>query len=255
MSVRWSSSVWQNGPDDRTELIVLLALSDFANDRGSCWPSVKTIAAKARLSSPRAAQKVIRRLEARGWITVDLGNGRHGCNTYHLNPSKLDSCASEKTLSPGSPRPKDTPRPEKQKPRPERHETPSRGTPEPSITVIEPSPSMGGAETFEDFWQAYPHRGGAKKGRKLAEQKFKAAVKRGAAAPLIINAAKDYANDAQVVRGYAKDPATWLNQECWNDEIQLNGGSNAWNGTHHWDGPSRRQHGPDAALEQIARLA
>ena len=71
---------------------------------------------------------------------------------------------------------------------------------------------------FDEFWSVYPHRNGAKKGRKPSLAKYKAAVKRGISEQTMIDAAIRYSKDADVVRGYAKNPETWINQECWNDE-------------------------------------
>lgn len=75
------------------------------------------------------------------------------------------------------------------------------------------------ATRFDEFWRAYPHRGGRKKGRAVSEKRFAAAVKRGVAEETIIAGARSAKDDPDVVRGYARDPATWLSQEGWRDEI------------------------------------
>lgn len=75
------SKLWESGPKNKTQLLVLLALADFANDEGHCWPSMATIAKKARLTD-RGARKVVRQLEADGWLEVRIGAGRHHCNVY-----------------------------------------------------------------------------------------------------------------------------------------------------------------------------
>lgn len=74
---------------------------------------------------------------------------------------------------------------------------------------------------FEEFWEAYPHRNGAKKGKALARKKFDAAIRDGTSAAEIIHAAARLHDDAQVLRGFAKDPATWLNGRGWDDEIEV----------------------------------
>lgn len=71
---------------------------------------------------------------------------------------------------------------------------------------------------FSEFWAAYPHRDG-KRGRKLAEAKYRAAVKRGVSEQTIIDGAKRAHADPRVKAGYARDPTTWLNQAGWDDEI------------------------------------
>ncbi len=74
MSVRVMSRVWEMPDIAGTELLVLLALADFADDSGSCWPSMETIAAKTRLSD-RGARKIIRRLEEKGVLICDISRG------------------------------------------------------------------------------------------------------------------------------------------------------------------------------------
>jgi hypothetical protein len=76
------------------------------------------------------------------------------------------------------------------------------------------------AVQFDDFWQAYPHRGGAKKGRAGAEKSYARALASGVAEQDLIDAAVRYGHDRMVRDGYAKDPATWLNQKGWADEIE-----------------------------------
>ncbi len=73
---------------------------------------------------------------------------------------------------------------------------------------------------FDAFWQTYPHRGGAKKGRAIAERHFAAACKSGVDPAAIIAGANRYRSDRQVISGFAKDPATWLNQRCWADDVE-----------------------------------
>ncbi|MEB3419925.1 helix-turn-helix domain-containing protein [Salipiger marinus] len=153
MSIKIMSQVWETGPEDRSELLVMLALADFSNDAGECWPSMKSIAAKARMTE-RGVQKILSRLEASGRISVQTGGGRHGCNVYKIHPGNPErgrgnpephspntSAETPNTVHPerGSPR---TP---VQKPRTGVQKTPNGGSPEPSRTVIEPSSSSSSA--------------------------------------------------------------------------------------------------------------
>lgn len=72
-------------------------------------------------------------------------------------------------------------------------------------------------DRFEEFWDVYPHRNG-KKGKHPAGLKYRAAVKRGVSEQSIIDGAVRYRTDERVLNGYAKNPETWLNQRCWEDE-------------------------------------
>lgn len=75
------------------------------------------------------------------------------------------------------------------------------------------------ADRFGEFWEAYDK----KVERKKAEQKWAAALKkRGVTADLLIEAAATYVAGLKAARKhpeFTKNPVTWLNGECWNDEI------------------------------------
>jgi hypothetical protein len=90
MAVRVMHQVWEQATDVQgSDLLVLLALADWANDDGVCWPSIPRLAAKARVSV-RTAQYTIGRLVSRGYVRVDPGGGRRLPNRYtvqHLHPS------------------------------------------------------------------------------------------------------------------------------------------------------------------------
>jgi len=65
---------------------------------------------------------------------------------------------------------------------------------------------------FDKFWAIYPRR--ASKPTALAA--FTKATKKATVAE-IVDGASRYATDPNRVDAYTKLPATWLNQECWND--------------------------------------
>ena len=77
MSIRVMSLVWDNFPGaGGSELLVLLALADWSNDDGLCWPSVAAVATKSRLSRSQA-QRVMRGLCDGGFVSV-VGNENGG---------------------------------------------------------------------------------------------------------------------------------------------------------------------------------
>jgi hypothetical protein len=66
-------------------LLVLLALADWANEEGVCWPSLPTIAKKARLGT-RQVNNILRRLLADKVISIEKeGGGRGIVNHYRLH--------------------------------------------------------------------------------------------------------------------------------------------------------------------------
>ena len=81
MSIRLMSSIWEHSKHSGTDLLMLLALADHANDDGVCWPSLPRLAARCRVSK-RQAINIIHRLEKAGDITIARGGGRHHCSHY-----------------------------------------------------------------------------------------------------------------------------------------------------------------------------
>lgn len=82
LSIRKMSEVWESGRQDGGSLLVLLALADFADDDGYCWPAVGTIAEKSRLSE-RHTRKILRQLEQEHEIESEQGRGGRGKTTRY----------------------------------------------------------------------------------------------------------------------------------------------------------------------------
>ena len=79
------SQVWEDARiQSQPELLVLLALADHARDDGVCWPSIRTIAAKARVEE-RSAQRIIRRLIEKGLVEIVT---KGGCIDGHNVPNR-----------------------------------------------------------------------------------------------------------------------------------------------------------------------
>lgn len=73
--------VWEHAEYKESTLLILLALADFADDNGICWPEVPTLAAKARVSDRRAID-IIQALEKDGAIVYQRGGGRGRRSLY-----------------------------------------------------------------------------------------------------------------------------------------------------------------------------
>lgn len=95
MSLRALTSVWESSTQEGGPLLVMLALADNANDQMIAYPSVPTIARKARLSE-RQVRRVLRDLEEAGEIKV-VGTKSNNVKSYLLTPS----LAKEKAEQPG----------------------------------------------------------------------------------------------------------------------------------------------------------
>jgi hypothetical protein len=75
--------VWEASRQSGGALLVLLAIADFADDDGLAYPSIATLARKARLSD-RQVQRVIAGLVAARELTVEPGAGRQGSHLFHV---------------------------------------------------------------------------------------------------------------------------------------------------------------------------
>ena len=136
MSLKALTWVWQNGPQDQSELLVLLALADYANDNGECFPSMVGIGAKARMTD-RGARNVVRRLETSGWLTTKVGGGRGGKSLYTIIMEKPGTTFQESYS-----RNEENPERDDTKPGTTRPKTRNHGSAEPSRTVKEPSSNI-----------------------------------------------------------------------------------------------------------------
>jgi len=82
MSIRIMANVWEHPGINSTQKLVLLALADWANDEGMCWPSIQRIADKCSLTK-RAVQKALRAIEDMGMLRYE--DGVHKSRTYWIS--------------------------------------------------------------------------------------------------------------------------------------------------------------------------
>jgi hypothetical protein len=104
MSIKVMTDVWAHADCSGSELLVLLALADFCDDDGqNIYPSMPTLAKKARLSV-KQARRVVQNLvkldlveivEAGGW-----DRGRNRSNSYRI---KLETLRAKGTPKLGVP--------------------------------------------------------------------------------------------------------------------------------------------------------
>jgi len=76
MSIKVMSRVWEHSQHGGSTLLMLLALADWADDWGYCYPSHATIARKIR-SGERNVYYLLRKLEESGEIRI-INRGRGG---------------------------------------------------------------------------------------------------------------------------------------------------------------------------------
>src|SRR3954447_13878277 len=83
MSVHVSSWVWKHSKAKDHQLLVLLALADMANDEGKCWPSIRTICQRCRISE-RSARGAVSQASANGELKILAQEGPNWVNVYQF---------------------------------------------------------------------------------------------------------------------------------------------------------------------------
>lgn len=88
LSIKIIEAVWDVRVGSPTDKLVLLALADYANDRGRCWPSVPALMQRTELSD-RAVRTAIKRLSAAGHVEVIHRQRHSSIFTLHQVPPTL----------------------------------------------------------------------------------------------------------------------------------------------------------------------
>jgi len=238
MSIKIMSMIWDDGPAKQSERFVLLALADYANDQGECWPSIAGIARKTCLTE-RGVQKILRRLSDDGWLLIEVGTGRKNCNIYTVKtPNDVHpEQSSPPNLSAETPNLS--------------AENPEQGSPEPSLTINKPSVSRG--DIVHQHLIAWA---GGSAVRSFIEYRRKMRK------PLTETAAMRQAEQLKKIfqAGGDTDDALGMAEEKGWRSVQADWYFNAKgkrDGQSNYSGqsPQGRDNGADPALEQIARLA
>jgi hypothetical protein len=96
MSVRVMQAVWQHSQQSGGALVLLLAIADSAHDDGGgAYPSIDTLAKKARMTG-RNVNILLKTLVDAGEIAITPGAGPNGVNLYRVILPGLVAAAPEK---------------------------------------------------------------------------------------------------------------------------------------------------------------
>lgn len=222
MSILVMSQVWKSAPFKGTNLLVLLALADAADDEGLCWPSVQTLSAKAR-ASESAVHRSLRALEEAGWLDREHRSG--SSNLYRVTPDRggcqIDTPVASGT---GGGAASDTRGVPPVAPRtviePSLEPPLTSEAPELSLVVAESRPEV----SFERWYADYPKKGG----RGHAMRAWNAAVKKATPAEIYAGLQRQLPFMEKMIaegrKKYLKLPSTWLNGECWDDPTEDDAG-------------------------------
>lgn len=152
MSIRIMTAVWEIPLPD-SEKLTLLALADCANDEGTCWPSMATLARKCS-KSDRTVQKAIQSLCDKGHLTRSERPGKGVL--YQIHPRSDDT-------------------PERASPPKGTTKTPEAASDKPSRTINTPQTPQGDHHDEGDrYWAPAPGRSWAEAGPMLRKLESKA---------------------------------------------------------------------------------
>lgn len=103
MSIQAMNHYMEHGCYDSTEVLVLLILANFADEDGTCWPKIDTIAGIARLD-PGTVKRVVKRLsdpetcEALGRTPAIRVDRNAGSSKHARNPQAANRKSNRYTL-------------------------------------------------------------------------------------------------------------------------------------------------------------
>jgi hypothetical protein len=202
---------------------VLIALADFADQDGSCYPGQELLAEMTE-QSVRSVRNHVESLLALGLITREqrYSNGQRTSDRYYLQLEGVRTVDSTRVLpaeSAGSSSPATSahlPATSAGSPA-ESAGYPSEEPPEePSgerARDAKPSPRQLDEE-FARWYASYPR----KTGRVAARRQFGLVRVRGVAFETLMKGARAYREDPNREDQYTKHPSTWLHQGCWDDD-------------------------------------
>ncbi len=247
MSVGVMAWVWKHSQSKPVQRLVLLAIADCANDRGTdAFPAASTLAKKTGLSE-RGVRKAINDLQSIGELEVDYKAGPKGCNRYRvLMPDLAPHAGSTRHHVPGT-RHETTGDPAPRAPEPSLNHPPTEPSLEPSLSgaLFEPqtkpprktATKPGADPAFDAFWAAYPRK--ISKGH--ARKAWTTATATGTDPAEIITATEAHA--ARCARNRTEErfiphPATWLNGERWGDQPETDRVGASTNGYRPFRNPT-----------------
>ncbi len=202
------------GSVSASAVCVYAVLAEAANRDQTAWPSKATIGDRTGLSA-RTVQRCIAELRDAGWIRVSersRDNGSQTSNTYLvmrvrgdigvLPPQDTGVSPPETLVSPPEPDPRE---------------------PDPLVLefvteehIVHPqADEQPNEQPFDIWWAEYP-----RKVRKPEARRAYAKAAKKVGHDRLLEAMRTYRDfDSRVEEGFILHASTWLNQECWNDEI------------------------------------
>lgn len=227
MSVEAMSWAFRQPVEPSAAKFILVALGNFADEAGYCFPSQQRLADDTS-QSVRSVRLHLANLEREGWIRREKRRRQDGTNAsdgFRLcwdnrpaaksaastndeqeNDQRQNSPAADLTsgeIFQASGRSCQTPAAESAG-----HIT-ITAFDEPSLGTVK----RGRAKPFDQWWPEYPH----KVGKGAAERVFPKAIAEAGSVDVLIHGVRRYIRTKPPDRPWC-NPATWLNQKRWLDE-------------------------------------
>jgi len=194
MSIEYLNYALKTNDLTPTKKLILVILGNYADEKGTCYPSYGHIAKIIGLKDTKGIQKTIKEFEELGYIKIEhrkTVNGGYTSNRYHL------------LLGMGVSTPSGV-------------QTRREGVSEPSNTKDDTKTITKSSKNifFEEFWKEYPRRVGKSQALK-SFMKFNEKNQ-----SKIIYATKVFAKENEATeQKFIPHPTTWLNQQRYLDYI------------------------------------
>ena len=201
MSIEIMNAVWRESQSDGRARLVLLAIADHQGEIGA-WPSIATLA-KMVNASERSVQRDIQHLQAIGELKVEVQSAptrsQYKSNLYWVTLPGVTAGVTESQSGVT--------------------DLASGVTAGGVQTLIEPLQETNKAhheQLFDEFWTAYPR----KIDKAKAFKAFRSALKRTKFEDILAGVIA-YRNDPKRDPEFTKYPATWLNNDSWENAAVL----------------------------------
>lgn len=93
MSIKFTKLVWDYSHETAQRRLVLLALADYADDSGRCFPSLTQVAQKCRIAKATASRIIAHLVKQGVVLIVENRSGRGHRHQYMINAGALVSSA------------------------------------------------------------------------------------------------------------------------------------------------------------------
>tara|TARA_R100000773_G_scaffold1465_4_gene2164 strand:+ start:2051 stop:2683 length:633 start_codon:yes stop_codon:yes gene_type:complete len=189
MSIEMMNGAWNTDGLTPTKKLILLLLGSYADENGQCYPSHRHIANKIGLKDTKGIGATIREFEKLGYLRIEhrkKADGGYTSNKYTLLlPKGATTPRGAKGGGEGVQNTQNTKEDTKTK-------------------YIE--------ETFDQFWEYYPRKVAKKKAFQIYQKLKKEDILK------VLSSVKLLSKNVGDIN-FTPYPATWLNQERWNDEV------------------------------------